>query len=206
MLTCTSIAANEARPKNADTAAFKKIEYLKGFAYPLEILRSMIDHKKVLVLALNGPAVGGGAVWFQGCADIILAAQGGYLMVPFSSLGLVPENGSAPIFAQSMGVHRANEFLMFGKKVPFEDFQKWGLVNQIFSQENFHQQVEKYLQEQLEVNDGKSMMEAKRLQNAPLRASRILAVYDSVDALAERFVAGAPQGRFAKKKAELEGM
>ena len=49
------------------------------------------------------------------------------------------------------------------------------------------------------------MMESKRLQNAPLRASRILAVYDSVDALAERFVSGAPQGRFAKKKAELEG-
>jgi peroxisomal 3,2-trans-enoyl-CoA isomerase len=155
---------------------------------------------------LNGPAVGGGAVWFQGAADIILAAEGAYLMVPFSSLGLVPENGSAPLFAQSMGVHRANDFLMFGKKVPVEDFEKWGFVNKIFPKEGFHQHVEKYLQEQLAVNDGKSMMEAKRLQNAPLRAQRMLAVYDSVDALAERFVEGAPAARFAKKKAELEGM
>lgn len=30
------------------------------------MLRSMIDHKKVLVLALNGPGVGGGAAWFPG--------------------------------------------------------------------------------------------------------------------------------------------
>jgi peroxisomal 3,2-trans-enoyl-CoA isomerase len=65
--------------------------------------------------------------------------------------------------------------------------------------------VEQYLNEQLKINDGKSMMEAKRLQNAPLRDSRILAVYNSVDALAERFVDGAPTRRFAAKKAELEG-
>ena len=33
------------------------------------MLRSIIDHKKVFVLALNGPGVGGGGAWFQGVAD-----------------------------------------------------------------------------------------------------------------------------------------
>src|SRR3954452_20779994 len=61
----------------------------------VEMLRSIIDHKKVFVLALNGPGVGGGAAWFEGVADIVLAAQGAYLQVPFNALGLVPENGSA---------------------------------------------------------------------------------------------------------------
>ena len=42
----------------------------------MEMLRSIIDHKKVFVLALNGPGVGGGAAWFEGVADIVLAAQG----------------------------------------------------------------------------------------------------------------------------------
>jgi peroxisomal 3,2-trans-enoyl-CoA isomerase len=78
------------------------------------MLRSIIDHKKVFILALNGPGVGGGAAWFEGVADIVLASDNSYLQVPFSALGLVPENGSAINFAQSMGVHRANEFLMFG--------------------------------------------------------------------------------------------
>src|SRR5436853_555598 len=61
-----------------------------------------------------------------------------------------------------------------------------------------------FLQEQLAVNDGRSMMEAKRLQNAPLRDARMVAVYNAMDALAERFVDGAPIQRFADKKKLLE--
>ena len=51
----------------------------------------MIDHRKVLILALNGPAVGGGAAWFPGIADIVLASNTAWLQCPFSALGLVPE-------------------------------------------------------------------------------------------------------------------
>jgi hypothetical protein len=51
----------------------------------------------------------------------------------------------------------------------------------------------------------KSMMETKRLQNVQLRDARLLAVVNSVDVLAERFVDGTPFARFAVKRAELEG-
>jgi peroxisomal 3,2-trans-enoyl-CoA isomerase len=169
------------------------------------MLRSIIDHKKVFILALNGPAVGGGAAWFEGVADIVLASDNSYLQVPFSALGLVPENGSAISFAQSMGVHRANEFLMFGRKLSALELEQMGLVNRIFPASGFQESVKGFLEEQLKTNDGKSMMETKRLVNAPLRDGRMLAVYQAVDALAERFVDGAPFERFQVKKAELEG-
>ena len=169
-----------------------------------EMLRSIIDHKKVFVLALNGPGVGGGAAWFQGVADIVLAAEGAWLQVPFNALGLVPENGSAINIAQSMGVHRANDFLMFGRQLTVEELEKWGLVNRIFPKEGFHDSVVKFLEGQLEVNDGKSMMETKRLMNAPLRDGRIVAVFNAMDALAERFVEDAPKKRFEDKKKLLE--
>jgi len=185
-------------------AAEKKIAYLSRFGPALEMLRSIIDHKKVFILALNGPAVGGGAAWFTGIADIVLASSSCYLQVPFSALGLVPENGSAISFSQSMGVHRANEFLMFGRKLTAEELEQWGMVNKIFPKENFQQSVKTYLEEQLKINDGKSMMEMKRLQNAPLRDGRLIAVVNSLDALAERFVEGAPMKRFQIKKKELE--
>lgn len=167
-------------------------------------MRSMIDHKKVLVLALNGPAVGGGAAWFQGLSDIFLAAKGAWLQVTFSALALVPEFGSAISFAQSVGIHRANEILMFGRRVNVEELMEWGLVNHIFPAEGFHDKVVSYLEEQLAVNDGKSMMEVKRLQNRQVRDARMLAVANAVDALAERFVEDAPKKRFAAKRAELE--
>ncbi|KAH8684262.1 ClpP/crotonase-like domain-containing protein [Tricladium varicosporioides] len=185
-------------------AAEKKLTYLERFTPAMEMLRSIIDHKKVFVLALNGPGVGGGAAWFTGVADIVLASSSTYLQVPFSALGLVPENGSAINFSQSMGVHRANEFLMFGRKLTIEELEQWGLVNRVFPADTFHEDVRKYLEEQLSINDGKSMMETKRLQNAPLRAGRLLAVVDSVSALAERFVDGAPMQRFVEKKKQLE--
>jgi peroxisomal 3,2-trans-enoyl-CoA isomerase len=103
-----------------------------------------------------------------------------------------------------MGVHRANEFLMFGKKMTVEELEQWGLVNQIFPKEDFHKHVIGYLEEQLRVNDGKSMLETKRLANAPLRDDRMIAVYNAFDALAERSVDGASQSRFAARKKELE--
>jgi len=168
------------------------------------MMRSAIDHKKVLILALNGPGVGGGAAWFQGLSDIVVAASGAWLQVPFNALGLVPENGSIVNLAQSVGVHRANEFLMFGRKVTVEELERWGLINHVFPAENFHETVIQWLEDQLKVNDGKSMIETKRLANIPLRESRINALYDSWDALAERFVEGAPQARFAAKLKMME--
>lgn len=104
-----------------------------------------------------------------------------------------------------MGVHRANEFLMFGRKLTAAELESFGIVNHVFKSAGaeFHKQVQKFLEDQLDVNDGKSMMEAKRLMNAPLRDGRLVAVVNAMDALAERSVEGAPEARFAKKKKEL---
>lgn len=130
------------------------------------------------------------------------------MQVPFSSLGLVPENGSAITFAQSMGVHRANDFLMFGRKVSVEEMEQWGMVNRVFNSKgpdgSFHKEVVEFLEGQLEVNDGKSMMEMKRLQNVGRREERLVAVVNAMDALAERFVEDAPKKRFEQKVKELE--
>ncbi|KAF2427763.1 ClpP/crotonase [Tothia fuscella] len=135
----------------------------------LELLRFVIDHRKVFVLALNGSAIGAGAVGFTGFADIVLAAEKAYLQVPFSALGLVPENGSAIGFAQSIGVHRANDFLMFGRELTVEELEQWGIVNYIFPAKDFRQSVVSFLEAQLAVNvavnDGKSMVETKSLRN-----------------------------------------
>jgi peroxisomal 3,2-trans-enoyl-CoA isomerase len=48
------------------------------------------------------------------------------------------------------------------------------------------------------------MMEMKRLQNAPLRDARMIAVVNAIDALVERFVEDAPTKRFEIKRKELD--
>lgn len=170
-----------------------------------ELVRSLIEHKKVFILALNGPAVGAAAAWFSGLADIVYAAESSSLHASFSSLGIVPENGCLRSISQTIGIHRANDMLMFGRKTTAQELEQWGLVNKIFLTGGFHKSVADALEEQLKANDGKSMMLAKQMQNAPLRAERLLGLYEAADALAERFVDGAPFERFLKRAAELAG-
>jgi Delta3-Delta2-enoyl-CoA isomerase len=143
---------------------------------------------------------------FPGVADIILASSTAYLQCPFSALGLVPENGSALSFAQHIGIHRANDFLMFGTKLSAAQLLECGMYNYVWDKtgDEFQAEVVRFLEGQLGVNDGKSMMEMKRLQNAGIRDQRIVAVVNAVDALAERFVEGAPEQRFKDKVRELE--
>lgn len=169
----------------------------------MELVKSIIDHKKVVVLALNGPGVGAGAAWFQGSSDLFYAAEGAWIQVTFSQLGLIPENGSAINWSQSMGVHRANDWLMFGGKASVEELEKIGMVNKIFPAQNFHRDVQSYLAGMLKERDGKSMMEMKRLQNKQTRDARILALFESWQALSERFVEGEPQRRMGAKMEEL---
>ena len=84
-----------------------------------------------------------------------------------------------------------------------DDLHDLGFVNRVYPDATFQQDVAKYLQEQLDTNDYTSMLEAKRLINAPLREERILANYRATDALANRFVDNIPAKRFLKKAEEL---
>ena len=165
----------------------------------------MIEHNKVLVLAMNGPGVGAGAAWFQGVADLMYMAEDAWLQVTFSQLGLVPENGSAGGFAQHVGVRRANELLMLGKRVGARELEVMGLCNGVFPTEGFEGAVNSYLGGLLRERDGASMMEMKRLQNARSRDGRLLALFESWQALAERFVEGEPLRRMGEKMEELAG-
>lgn len=97
---------------------------------------------------------------FPGIADIVLASNTAWLQCPFSALGLVPENGSALSFAQHIGIHRANDFLMFGTQLSAQELLACGMYNRVWDKtgEEFQGEVVKFLEGQLEVNDGKSMM------------------------------------------------
>ncbi len=183
----------------------KKLYWTAEFAPGTEFIRSMIEHKKVLVLAMNGPGVGAGGSWFQGSSDIFYMAEDAWLQVTFSQLGLIPEAGSAINWANSIGVHRANDWLMFGGKATAKELKDMGLVNKLFPTQGFHDQVHAHLKEMLRERSGKSMMEMKRLQNKPLRDQRILALFDAMQALAERFVDGEPSQRMKAKSDELLG-
>ncbi|KAG8189918.1 hypothetical protein JTE90_009063 [Oedothorax gibbosus] len=119
-------------------AAVKAAELLKEF------VAAFIDHSKVLVAAVNGPAVGI-PVTLLGLCDVVYASDTATFQTPFSLLGQSPEGCSSYTFPKIMGYSKANEILLFNKKLNATEAKELGLVSEVFPFNTFHQNVQEKL-------------------------------------------------------------
>jgi enoyl-CoA hydratase/carnithine racemase len=85
---------------------------------------------KPLVAAVNGQAIGVGTTMLAH-ADLVVAVRGARFVMPFTSLGLVPEAASSLLFPRLVGHQRASALLLLGEPFDAETAHAWGLVNQI---------------------------------------------------------------------------
>jgi enoyl-CoA hydratase/carnithine racemase len=83
-----------------------------------------------LVAAVNGAAVGVGTTMLAH-ADLVIAARSARFVMPFTSLGLVPEAASSLLFPRLVGQQRASALLLLGEALDAETAQDWGLVYQV---------------------------------------------------------------------------
>jgi peroxisomal 3,2-trans-enoyl-CoA isomerase len=191
-----------ADPSNPDAA---RRDILKSFvANNLDTTRSFYTHPKVLVGALNGPAVGLSAALLGFC-DFVYATPHTYLLTPFSSLGLVAEGGASAGLVQRMGIAKATETLLTSRKIPCDDLVKCGFVNKVFSGKDQNDSDGFLAQVIEEVNDKlgehlnqDSIIKIKELIRRPLleglEAQGVREVMEGM----QRFVIGAPQEEFRK--------
>ncbi|ODM24433.1 hypothetical protein SI65_02023 [Aspergillus cristatus] len=96
----------------------------------IELAGAFYSHPKILVTALNGPAIGLSAAMIAH-SDLIFATPEAYLLTPFSSLGLVTEGGASIAFVQRMGISKAKEALLFSRRITAEELLRSGFVNRI---------------------------------------------------------------------------
>jgi len=85
---------------------------------------------KPLVGAVNGAAIGVGTTMLAHC-DLVIAARSARFVMPFTSLGLVPEAASSLLFPRLVGHQRANALLLLGEPLDAQTAQEWGFVNQV---------------------------------------------------------------------------
>jgi len=93
-------------------------------------LSALSTLKKPLIAAVNGAAIGVGTTMLAHC-DLIIAARSARFVMPFTSLGLVPEAGSSLLFPQIVGHQRASALLLLGEPLDAETAFQWGFVNQV---------------------------------------------------------------------------
>lgn len=87
-------------------------------------------HPKILVTALNGPAVGISAA-FIAHSDFVFAAPHAWLLVPFTSLGLNAEGAASKALVAKLGMNRANEALLMSRKILMPALLETAFVTQV---------------------------------------------------------------------------
>ena len=96
----------------------------------MAFLRTLATCSKPLVAAVHGQAVGIGVTMLLHC-DLVLAARGAQLTMPFVALGLVPEAASSLLLPRLVGTQRAAELLLLGKPLDAPAAERLGLVNRV---------------------------------------------------------------------------
>ena len=91
---------------------------------PLE----MLEYPKPLIAALNGHAIGVGMTMIMPC-DIRIAAKDAKLGFVFARLGILPGLGSTHLLPNLVGMARAQELVLTGKKILGAEAAEIGLVN-----------------------------------------------------------------------------
>ncbi|KAJ7063256.1 ClpP/crotonase-like domain-containing protein, partial [Mycena amicta] len=164
--------------------------------------QALYSHRKILVAALNGPVIGIAAA-FLGYFDFIYCMNNVWLSVPFTFLGIISEGGSSVSFVNKMGLAKANEVLIWGKKKGAEELLQCGFINQILPQqpvESFHKAVRAMILEDMRGLDPAALLEVKRLIKKGLDEKNAM---DGVNlresyAQAERFASGIPAQQFMR--------
>ncbi|KIW31726.1 uncharacterized protein PV07_03326 [Cladophialophora immunda] len=149
-------------------------------------------HSKIIVAALNGPAVGGGAA-VAAFADFAYATPLTYLLTPFASLGLVAEVGTSYTLVQKLGISLANEALLVGRKISSAELVRCGFVNKIIPAdgEMFLPAVMKELNDQFGHHlNLESVLCIKALINRPSRKARDMQNVSEVFAVWRRLTLG----------------
>ncbi|KAJ9267092.1 hypothetical protein DTO212C5_6157 [Paecilomyces variotii] len=197
---------NASRP-GATLSSTDRRDVLRGFVVNnIDLTRTFYTHPKILVVALNGPAVGLSAA-LTAFGDFIYAAPHTFLLTPFSSLGLVAEGGASRAFVERLGISKANEALIMSKRITCDELVATGFVNKVLTPQSgkkddsdgFLKLVLEEVEERLGAHLSQtSLLKIKELIRRPER--EILDRQNGLEAFMgmERFLQGIPQEEFKK--------
>jgi len=137
-----------------------------------ETLLRLEQTPKLVIAALNGHCVGGG-LEVALAADIRIARKdGGKIGLPEVTLGVLPGTGGTQRLARLLGKAKAIELMVTGRTFDFEEGLSLGLINQIYSGDDFRRQVLEYASQFVPPNKAaKAVGHIKRAVNSGLEVS-----------------------------------
>ena len=109
-----------------------------------ETLLRLEHTPKLVIAALNGHTVGGG-LEIAMAADIRIARKdAGKIGLPEVNLGVLPGTGGTQRLSRLVGKSKAIELMVTGNTYSFEEALELGIINDIYSRENFMTEIMEY--------------------------------------------------------------
>ncbi|MDF3860810.1 enoyl-CoA hydratase-related protein [Achromobacter denitrificans] len=97
-------------------------------------LQQLRDLEIPVIAAVDGPAWGGGFALAL-CADFILATPRASFCMVFLRIGALPDMGALHLLPRAVGLHKAKELLMTGRRVSAQEGQSLGFVHALHEPE-----------------------------------------------------------------------
>ena len=179
-----------------------------NLSHIIDVTEAFYSHPKVLVTALNGPAVGLSAA-LVAFSDFIYAMPHTYLLAPFTTIGIAAEGGASATFIQRLGFAKAAEALLMSKRITCAELQSCGFVNEVFDTDKdvgrflecVFQELDKRLHKSL---DARSVLRIKSLMRQPsiplVAAQTIAEALQVTEDLARRAGAAMSSGGIRSQK------
>jgi peroxisomal 3,2-trans-enoyl-CoA isomerase len=142
-------------PEGPEKLASDSAELLYRF------VSSFIRYPKPLVASINGPAVGI-SVTVLCLFDLVYAADHATFHTPFMQLGQSPEGCSSFIYPRVMGIPKANEILMLGRKISAQEAYERNLVTRVLPSNELEERVGEVMKELVHLPQG-SLIKSKAL-------------------------------------------
>lgn len=123
-------------PAGAERREHVRADFRRKYSY-------FLATKKPVIAAINGPVVGLGLVIALYC-DLRLASDAARFSTVFARRGLIAEYGIAWMLPRMVGLSNALDLLFSGRTIDAAEATRMGLVNRVFPQEGFLDQVYDY--------------------------------------------------------------
>jgi 2-(1,2-epoxy-1,2-dihydrophenyl)acetyl-CoA isomerase len=94
------------------------------------LVRTMRALQLPIIAAVNGVAAGAGVSLALAC-DLRVAATSARFELSFTKIGLMPDAGATWLLPRIVGLGRANELALLGRRLSAEEAYAWGLVNKV---------------------------------------------------------------------------
>ena len=130
-------AGDRAFAAGADIAHMVELNAIEGrrlSELAHKVSRKMETMRQVVIVAVNGYALGGGCELTLAC-DFRIASENARFGLPEVGLGILPAAGGTQRLSRIVGIGRAKELIFTGKQIDAQEAWRIGLVNEVVPQE-----------------------------------------------------------------------